>query len=412
MTSSDLRRRLRDAEIPDEHGAHERGWRVVRAGFEERRPVRHAAPITSRLAIALGTAGLILALVLTPAGAKVVDLVQDVVPGGKPARPLTSLPAPGQLLVESAQGPWVLNEDGSQRLLGDYREATWSPHGYFVAATTPTQLIAVEPDGTPHWSLQRPNPVDPRWAPSGYRIAYRTGSSMRVVAGDGTGDHLLDRHVAPRPPAWRPVPFPEAKMSPNGTGTHVLALVKPDGRVEVIDADSRDVYWRSAPGRVPTELDWSANGSRLVALTGSTLRVFGAKGDVLLTEHLAPGFQATSGEFAPVGTTFAVVGKAVAGYQSRGAVFIVDLGISTAEPKRLLPGLPGGFDPVSWSPDGRWLLIAWRDANEWLFIRPEQPGRIKTAGDISGQFDPGARGRSGFPRLAGWCCTVSGASSP
>ena len=54
------------------------------------------------------------------------------------------------------------------RFLGNYTDATWSPHGLFVAVTHGRQLSAIAPDGTPHWSLaQRQRVSDPRWSPSG-----------------------------------------------------------------------------------------------------------------------------------------------------------------------------------------------------------------------------------------------------
>ncbi len=90
------------------------------------------------LAVAAGIAALVIGL--SPAGAKVGDLVEQmgdaVGLGEEDAKPaLRSLPAAGELLVESAQGPWIVRDDGSKRLLGDYDEATWSPRGLFVAVT-------------------------------------------------------------------------------------------------------------------------------------------------------------------------------------------------------------------------------------------------------------------------------------
>src|ERR671934_220788 len=50
--------------------------------------------------------------------------------GVKHAAPtLFRLPAPGRLLVESSEGPWVVQPDGSKRLLGRFLDASWSPHG-------------------------------------------------------------------------------------------------------------------------------------------------------------------------------------------------------------------------------------------------------------------------------------------
>lgn len=409
----DLRDRLRDAPIPDEEGARERGWRVVRAAYTERRPVVRPARIPVRVAIAAGLAALILALVLTPAGAKVVDFVRDVVkPNAKQATPLTSLPAPGDLLVTSPQGPWVVHRDGSQRLLGDYRQASWSPHGYFVAVTNDRQLSAVEPDGTVRWSLNRQRPRDPRWLPgTGFRIAYRTGSSMRVVAGDGTGDHLLDPHVAPTPAAWA-LPLPAAKMT-NGAGEFVLALAKPDGSVEEVDAQTSRVFWRSAPGPVPEVLDWSADGSWLAALSATQLRVFTAQGNLIRTIDLPSRMRATDGGFAPTGKSFAITGTERSGHGTRSKALVVPLGSANPKTRPLLAD-PGTFSSLSWSPDGRWLLVAWREADAWLFVRPQHPRQVKTIGKISQQFSPGAAstGRNGFPQPAGWCCNTAGVGSP
>lgn len=410
MRARELGRRLRDAPIPEEHAARERGWRLVRAAYAERRPSTAGSPTSTRLAVALAAAAIVLAVALTPAGAKVVDFVGDVVrPNAREARPLTSLPAPGSLLVESQQGPWVFHRDGSQRLLGDYRQATWSPNGAFVATTDARQLSAVEPDsGTVHWSISRRHPADPRWAPgNGYRVAYRSGSSMRVVAGDGTHDHLLDANVAPTPAAWRP----GTNCPPTSeTGPCVLALAKPDGAVRTVDADSAKVLWASAPGPLPRLLDWSADGSLVAALSRTELRVFSADdGSLIRIVRLPDGMHATDGAFAPAGKSFAVTGIVHHGHRSKALV--VNLGASGAEPRPLLTD-PGAFTDVSWSPERDWLLIAWRSADAWLFLSPRHPRDAETAGQISRQFDPGASGSARFPRPAGWCCTQGGAASP
>jgi hypothetical protein len=292
--------------------------------------------------------------------------------------------------------------------LGDYRQASWSPHGYFAAVTSEHQLSAVEPDGTLRWSLNRDRPRDPRWLPdTGVRIAYRTGSSMRVVGGDGVGDHLVDRDVAPTAPAWA-APLPQAKLG-SGTGQYVLALAKPDGTVEEVDADSGTMFWRSGSGPVPEVLDWSADGSRLAALSATELRVFTAQGDLTQTVHLPSGLRAADGEFAPSGKSFAVTATKRTAHGRRSEALIIRLGTAMPKPRALLAD-PGTFSKVSWSPDGRWLLFAWPDADAWLFVRPEHPGHVETVGDINRQFSPGASssGAGGFPRPAGWCCTVAG----
>ncbi len=411
MRAGDLRRRLRGAPVPSEREARERGWRIVRAAYAEREPVRTGGSAPKRLAVAVAAAAIVLAVALTPAGAKVVDLVRDVVrPSAKQAKPLTALPTSGTLLVESRQGPWVFHRDGSQRLLGDYRQATWSPNGYFVAVTTQHQLSAVEPDGAVRWSINRPHPTDPRWVPvTGYRVAYRTGSRMRVVHGDGEHDHLLDPSVASTAPAWRPSQLPRAKAQAGGPGQYTLALAKPDGRVELVGAGSAHLFWRTSPGPVPLVVDWSADGTRLVALSASELRVFSADGGTLIrTVRLPAGMRATDGEFAPTGKSFAVTGKVRTPRGPKSRALLLPLGAAQRRPRALLTD-PGTFSDLAWSPDGHWLLVAWRDADAWLFLRPQRPGDVQTAGEISRQFSPGSTGVPGFPKPAGWCCAPYGA---
>jgi hypothetical protein len=66
---------------------------------------------------------------------------------------------------------------------------------------------------------------------------------------------------------------------------------------------------------------------------------------------------------------------------------------------------PGTFADLAWSPDGRRLLVAWREADQWLFIPVRHRSRVIAVDGISGQFSPGAE-RAAFPRVEadGWCC--------
>ena len=74
-------------------------------------------------------------------------------------------------------------------------------------------------------------------------------------------------------------------------------------------------------------------------------------------------------------------------------------------PARLFAG-PGRFDGVELSPDGDWLLLAWRSADQWLFLELAHPQRVVAVSDISAQFAPGTTSPPPFPTLAGWCCVV------
>jgi len=64
----------------------------------------------------------------------------------------------------------------------------------------------------------------------------------------------------------------------------------------------------------------------------------------------------------------------------------------------------GRISSLAWSPNGRWLLLAWRDADQWLFIRSAAVRRVQAVSNISRQFNPGARREPVFPDLGGWCC--------
>ena len=404
MNEDRLRELLRERPIQEEEAAEERAWRVARSAFEERDP--EPAPTLprrrARLALALAaTIVLAAALALTPAGAKVGDLISDVVePGRERAEPvLTELPTAGRLLVESARGPWIVQADGSKRLLGAYEEATWSPSGLFVAVTRGRELIAVvgdasavgEPAGTVRWSLPRPQQVsDPAWVGPrvATRIAYRSGDSLRVVAGDGTDDRRLDERVSETPPAWRP------------GGKHLLTYADRNGRVRLVNADSGRELWAS--GRITTgieSLEWSADGRSLFVLTRSFFVLLDARGRSVAKGPT--GEQAEAAAFSPQSGRVALIRRS-AGKAPPGRSELVLLGRDGFGERGLFDG-PGRFDDVTWSPDGRWLLLSWRDADQWLFVRPEDE-RVVAVSNISRQFDPGATGQPPFPRVSGWCC--------
>jgi hypothetical protein len=397
---------LRDTPVPDEREAQERGWRVVRAALEGRHPVP-AKPRLNRLAIALAVGLLLAAVALSPAGAKVADLVHDVVQPGEPnARPaLTSLPAPGRLLVTSPKGPWIVDQDGSKRLLGAYEDAAWSPHGWFAAVSRGRELTAVDAVGTVRWSLAAARPVSyPAWSTSGIRVAYLSGSSLRIVAGDGTHDHLLARHVAAVAPAWRPLrePLPAGQVA-TGPGTNVLAYADRRGRVTVRDDDSGQLLMRSPPGPAPIELSWSSDGQRLLSASRHAFWTFDAGYRLPVTASPPHRWTIRAASFRP--GTHTVAAAETRGDSRATSHSVVVLGRTDVEnflSRELFAG-PGRFGDLAWSPDGGWLLVGWRDADQWLFLRPSSD-RVRAVGHISRQFDPGATGKPPSPGISGWCC--------
>jgi hypothetical protein len=241
-----VRRELERIEIPAEHEARERAWRVVESGFAEREPQRPRRSWKPVAAIALAL--VVAAGLLSPPGRAVLDEIREVVGVEKAQPALFSLPAPGRLLVTADSGAWVVEQDGSKRLLGSYREASWSPFGRFVVASRPNELVALTPAGEVRWSLARPDVRFPRWGGTrtDTRIAYLSGGALRVVGGDGKSDRLLDARAARSAPRWTPGPG------------HVLVYARRDGTLRAVDVDTRRVLMREQPGAASREADLAA----------------------------------------------------------------------------------------------------------------------------------------------------------
>lgn len=356
----ELERRLRELRAPDEADAEERSLEIVRAAYAEHVPLRPSRT-TRRVGLGLACGVVALAIGLSPAGAKVGDLVSDVFdpePAGEPnAKPeLRSLPAPGSLLVRSEGGIWVVREDGSKRLLGDYAAASWSPRARYVIAGQGRTLTALTSGGDVRWTFPTRGTVrDPRWAGSAIdtRIAYRSGDDLRVIAGDGNpeSDRLLARNVAAVAPAWRP-------------GRFVVAYVLAEGGVRAVEAES----------------------GRHVAPTRSDRRRLSPDEDV--DRALSPSAQ-----------QLALVEHA--GASDR--LLLSRRGGGTRDLFFARSRLVG----PTWSPDGRWILIGWPAADQWLFVDPKDPKNVLAFGRIAEQFTPGAPDPR-FPRVLAWASPPPG----
>jgi hypothetical protein len=356
-------------EAPHEREAEERTWQVVGAAYESRVPVtwprRHARPLVAGAVVAAA-----IAAVLSPPGRSVVHSLRKAVGVDHARTELFSLPTPGRLLVSGRGGTWIVGADGSRRRLGLYRDATWSPHGLFVAATRANELVALDPKGNVRWTLPRRSPRFPAWTGTrtDTRIAYLAGGKLHVAAGDGTDDRVIGR-AAPVAPAWRP-----------GSG-HVLAYS--DGRrAVVLDTDTGKVLRRLPPA--PRKLAWSADGRLLLVFSPYETRVYDGSRIVAGDD---PSDATFDRDAAFVGRTHEVVAVRAAGGSS---VF------SLATGRTLFRGT-GVFDRLVWSPNGRWLLVSWPTADQWVFLRPGHRRRIVGASRIAEQF-------GGFPRVSGWCC--------
>jgi len=362
-----------DQPAPREQEAGDRSWNVVRSAWEARTPLPR--PRRSRLPlVAIAAAVAVVAAALSPPGLAVLGSISDAVRGERNAKPaLFSLPSPGKLLVVSERGVWTAAADGSRRFLGPYRDAAWSPHGLYVAVSGRTEISAVDPKGNVRWSLSRPDVSFPNWGGSrtDTRIAYLTTSRLHVVAGDGTDD--VDAGGLPAAarisPAWRPgLPF-------------VVAYADTRGRVYAYEPQTGALRWRSAPLPDPRFLQWSSDGRYVLVVTRDKLAVLRGGKAVSLRFGRVP-----AAAFRP-GT------HAVAEIRRLGATSEVLLG------RRVLFRGTGEFRQLAWSPDGRWLLVTWPTADQWIFVRVAGGRRIVAVSSITEQFGGGA-----FPSVAGWCC--------
>ena len=363
----------------------DRAWEVVKRAYEERTPTyrRRASTRVVLAATALAVAVVVVAA-LSPPGKAVFHSVREAV-GIEHAEPaLFSLPAPGRLLVVSADngGVWLVRSNGFMRKLGPYSDAEWSPHGLYVIATGRNELVAFDPDGGVRWKLARHDPSWPRWegTMTDTRIAYIAASGLRVVAGDGTGDHLLDAEAGDVQPAWDP--------------THVHTVAYYSGGAIVLRRADGPLVWRAPIKVIPSNLEWSSDGRYLAVVSPKQIVVIDRSGHVHRTISML-GAELRQATFKPGTHEVAVVLRAA----GRSEVRIVD--IDHPGRARLLFAGPGTFGDVEWSPTGAWLLVNWPDANQWVFIKGKQ---VRAVANIRQQF---ARADGLGPQLelsGRWCC--------
>lgn len=379
--------RLRTARAPGEAEAERRTWEVVRSAYAEQPTAPRSRP-RIRFALVPIVAVLVGVLALTPAGAAVHRWIEQTL-GVRHAQPaLFSLPAPGRILVSGPGGAWTVASDGAKRRLGPWREATWSPHAEYVAVAGANQLTAVDLRGSTRWAIARPGVRFPEWyAPNGYRVAYLSATTLRVIAGDGVGDRPLAHDVAAVAPAWRP------------GHAYQLAYVTAGGAVAVRDADTRELEFSLPETSMPRLLAWSPDGRRLLVLTRDAAIVYTGTGRAVDRRTFGPGQTALDAALSPDGRTVALLGAR--------DLTLIDLGAHRGPVRQVFSGQ--GLRQVAFSPDGRWLLVSWPAADQWIFIHATGAPRIIAVSRIAQQFTP-AGNRPAFPELDGWCCTSTGGS--
>ncbi len=436
MSPEDLATRLRDLRVPGEEEAADRAWtslacetvpppaaarsRIVRrpaGGAAQlgrrarflRPPPRVAAPFrrlprfprpaaerTPRRRVA--PAGVVLAILaalavaaVTPPGEAVADWIRRAVerprPAAEPAPGPLALPAGGAVLVRAPGGLWIVDADGDRHRLGRWDAASWSPSGRFVAAVHGQRLAALDRHGRVRWSLTRPFALaQPAWSPDRFHVAYRSGNGLRAVAGDGTGDRFLAGGLGQAAPAWRPGVRP------------VVTWVDRRGRVRAADAITARELWSTASGPAVRFLAWSADGARLAAASRRAVRFFDGRGRLLRRLRLPAGTAVEAAAFSRQGALLTLALHDARRGFSQVVTTAAGRGSTGLRP---LFGGRGRIGGLLYSPPGGWLLVAWRGADEWVFLRTPAADRVKAVGDVTRRVDPRA---PAYPEVLGWCC--------
>ena len=389
----------------------------MRAAFEARHPVPARLHV-SRLAIALAVGLLIAAVALSPAGAKVADLVHDVVqPGAQNARPaLTSLPAPGRLLVTSPKGPWVVDQDGVEAAAGRLRRrrlvAPWPVRGRRLAAASSPRS---SPTGTVHWSLAAAHPVSD---PALVALRYPRRLPERLLTSSGRWGR--DRTITSSPgmslavrtglAAARGGAAAQASRSITGPGTNVLAYVDRRGQVTgprrryrqaPLPLSARPTAHRASPGRRTGQrfLSASRHAFRRPSTPAPPIGSRPASGPRTSGRSSAASFRPDS---SYRGRRRGNPRAARAAARQSVVLFgRTDVENFLAREAVRGTGSPPGPDVVA----GR-ALAAGRLARRRPVALPaaEPTAGCAPSAHISRQFDPGATGRPPSPGISGWCC--------
>ncbi len=144
---------------------------------------------------------------------------------------LTSLPAPGPLLVNSKTGPWIVQRRRLEAAAGGLVGGRLVPERGVRGRDAPARAGGPRPR---RWrsggrSREPASFAGARWSsevnPRDTRIAYLNRRSLRIVGGNGKGDKELRKVVGVTAPAWRPEAFE-------------LAFSTVDGRIELVDAET------------------------------------------------------------------------------------------------------------------------------------------------------------------------------
>jgi Tol biopolymer transport system component len=168
--------------------------------------------------------------------------------------------------------------------------------------------------------------------------------------------------------------------------------------VTVVDTDAHERLWRTPPAPDAVGLAWTEAGE-LAAIGRTDLRVFDADGQQVRRLRLGAG---TTGEaLAARPGADEIAFTAFSEASGTGGVWLYERRSGRA---RLVFSGSGRFRDVTWSPDGRLLLVGWAAADQWLFIPLRSKARVLAVASAAATFSPSGAGSATFPRIEGWCC--------
>lgn len=393
MNEHELRDRLRSAELDLDPCSEQRAWRIVRGAYEPHRaspPRRRSQRALLAVACCAVAAAIALGAVSAPRQA-FARWFRDAF--GLNARPhvvrvLGGLPGGGRLLVTTANGPWLVDADGSRHYLGSYAGAAWSPHSLYVVAWRGPELFALNLVGVRQWVITAPGPITTaRWSPDGYRIAFVAQDTLRVAAADSSGEHPLSDAAAPVTPAWQPQ-----------TGRlHVITFIRRDGTVEQIDTDTGASVWRIRPPARASQLLWSPDGRRLLVIGAHQLTEYSASGQLITAVTPSPAATIAAAAFISA-TQFVLVVHPAGGESDSVQLRHVD---STGPPVILYTGIER-LAGLAASPTHGWLLASSPTADQWIFIHIGARPKLLATSAITTKFQRSATTGASFPQLDGW----------
>jgi hypothetical protein len=201
---------------------------------------------------------------------------------------------------------------------------------------------------------------DAAWSPFGRFVVVSGGDELATFEPDGDRRWSLARPAVGLP-SW------------GGTRTDTRIAYVSHGQLRIVAGDGTgDVAVGPA---APMRPRWRQGGGFVVDYVGS--------------DGEPRAYDAVSGSAVPARRARAGVLVRRAGARSE---VVVD--------GRVRFSGTGSFVDATLSPDRRWVLVAWRDAGQWLFLSARGTRRVRAVANVARQFDSVS-----FPRVRGWCCS-------